>query len=298
MKNIGMRCCWALLTSGILVLGGCRKSADNSPSVPAPAGNEANTAAQVAARAATPVANKEERHHRIFGSGFSPLIVSISPETVPLHNGNAPMGRYSLTYEINNPEKASKAYISVEVPGVGEVQRFDVDVQAKATIEFLLDASKVDLGPTVRFRAHCPGNDTNWFVMGSDPMARQPAVEAPQIEDIGPNYVTRGPANGGGVPITIAGTKFSRECTPEAQVDNQNVELQNVVASNDGINAVLPYEALQGRPVVMRHLQVNLVVYGPTHKEPQRQVTPMGVYVTASSEGTAADIYSLNLVEQ
>ena len=76
------------------------------------------------------------------------------------------MGRYSLTYEINNSEKASKAYISVYVPGVGEVQRFDVDVLPKATIEFLLDASKVDLGPTVRFRAHCPGNDTNWFVMG------------------------------------------------------------------------------------------------------------------------------------
>jgi len=294
MRHFSKQIYWALLAGGILLLGGCRKSTDNNTRAPAPAGNEATTAAP----AATPAATKEERHHRLFGSGFSPLIVSISPETVPVHNGSAPMGRYSLTYEINNPEKASKAYISVSVPGVGEVQRFDVDVQAKATIEFLLDASKVDLGPTVRFRAHCPGNDTNWFVMGSDPVEHQAAMATPQIEDVGPNYVQRGQGTGGGVPVTIAGTKLSRECTPEAQVDDQSVELQNVAASIDRIDAVLPYDALQGRPVVMRHLQVNLVVYGPSHKEPTRQVTPMGVYIIGSSEGTAEDIYNLNFVEQ
>jgi hypothetical protein len=46
-------------------------------------------------------------------------------------------------------------------------------------------------------------------------------------------------------------------------VDGVSVELQNVVASDQRINALLPYDRLQGRPVTVRHLEVNLVVNGP-----------------------------------
>jgi hypothetical protein len=293
MPNSGHRIACALLATGILFLFGCRKSAENGAT---PNPQNAPTAEQNDAQGA-PV--REERHHRIFADGISPLIVSMSPDTIPFRDGHAPMGHYSLIYEINNSEKATKAYISVYVPGVGEVQRFDVDVQPRATIEFLLDASNLDLGPTVRFRAHCPYGDTDWFIMGSYPVPYPQFWSTSQIGSVAPAYVeTRGRGPIGGVPITIEGAKFTRECTAEAQVDGSNVELQNVVATDKRIKGLLPYNALQGRPVVMRHLEVHLVVYGPGYRPPTTQVTPSGVYRTASSAGTSVDFYNLNFAEQ
>jgi hypothetical protein len=282
----------ASLTAVFLVASGCRKSAENSAPVTP---QETPGVAQGDAQSA-PVG--PQRHHRLFASGISPLIVSMSPDTIPFHNGNASPTRYSLTYEIDNSQKATKAYISVYARGVGEVQRFDVDVQPHATIEFLLDASNFDLGPTVRFRAHCPYGDTDWFVMGSDPMPYPQINTTSQIGDVGPAYVQRGHPNSGGVPITIAGPKFTRECTPEAQVDESGVEMQNVVATDKRINGLLPYEALQSRPVVVRHLEVNLVVYGAGYRPPTTQMTSRGVVTTTSSAGTSADVFPLNFAEQ
>jgi hypothetical protein len=289
MPKSGRRTVCVLLAVAVLFVIGCRKSAENGAMTnpqSAPAEEQSNAPSGAV------------RHHRMFGDGISPLIVSMSPDTIPFHNGNASPTRYSLTYEIDNSEKATKAYISVYARGVGEVQRFDVDVQPRATIEFLLDASNFDLGPTVRFRAHCPYGDTDWFVMGSDPMPYPQINTTSQIGDVGPAYVQKGHPSVGGVPITIAGSKFTRECTPEAQVDGSGVELQNVVAADRRINGLLPYDSLQGRPVVVRHLEVNLVVYGAGYKPPTTQVTPRGVYTIASSAGTSADVYSLNFAEQ
>ena len=71
--------------------------------------------------------------------------------------------------------------------------------------------------------------------------------------------------------------QFTRECTPEAQVDGSTVELKNVVARDRQMNGLLLYSDLQGRPVVLRHFEVNLVVIGPGMP--------------------AADVYNLNFVE-
>lgn len=197
-------------------------------------------------------------------SGVSPLIVSMSPETITVHEGHAPMSRYSLTYEIDHSEKVTKAYISIYVRGIGEVQRFDVDVQPRGSIEFLLDASNVDLGATVRFRAHCPGNDMDWFVMGSDPLEYPQNTTSRQIGDVSPNYVEVGRTpHAGGIPVEIWGSQITSACTAEAQVDGTSVELQNAVAGGKKIRGLLSYSDLQGRPVVQRRLEVNLVVQGP-----------------------------------
>ena len=196
-------------------------------------------------------------------SGVSPLIVSMSPETITVHEGHAPMSRYSLTYEIDHSEKVTKAYISIRALGVGEVQRFDVDVQPRGSIEFLLDASNVDLGATVRFRAHCPGNDTDWFVMGSAPPNPQDTTSR-QIGSVSPNYVEMGRTpHAGGLPVEIWGSQITSACTAEAQVDGTSVDLQNTVAGDKKIRGLLSYSDLQSRPVVQRRLEVNLVVQGP-----------------------------------
>jgi hypothetical protein len=287
-------CVLPAVVISLVFIYGCRKDKGaEDGGTPAP---QSSASADPAAdqTAATPT----KRHHAMFADGISPLIVSMSPDTVPLRDGHAPMGHYSLAYEIDNAEKATRAYVEIYVMGVGQVQKFDIPVQARGQVDFLLDASSFDLGPTVLFRAHCPYGDTDWFIMGSDPMPYPQILSTSQIGNVLPAYVAvRGKGLAGGVPITIAGSKFTRECTAEAQVDYSNVELQNVVAGNQRITAVLPYEALQGRPVVTRHLEVHLVVLGPGYQNPTRQVTPIGVVTTASSAGTSADIYMLNFVE-
>jgi hypothetical protein len=238
-------------------LSACRKSPESAAS-PSPSANAAPGEGASSAPAA------RERHHGLFISGISPLIVSMSPETIVVHDGHAPMQRFALSYEINGVEKAKKAMITVNDPGVGELQRFDVDVQAKGQIEFLLDASSFDLGPTVRFRAHCPFGDTDWFTMGSVPP--EPPLHAPsqQIGNVSPMYANspRG-QTAGAVPVQIWGQQITRDCKPEAQVDSTTVELQNVVAGDKQIRGQLLYSDLQGRPVVTRRFEVDLVVYGP-----------------------------------
>lgn len=213
----------------------------------------------------------------MFLGGVSPLIVSMSPDTIQFHNGHLPVTHYSLTYEIDHPEKVTKAYISIYAPGIGEVQQFDVDVQPRGQIEFTLNATDFDFGPTVRFRVHCPYGDTGWFIMGSDPMNPLQIASSREIGNVNPAYIAARPGLAGGVPITIASGLIMKTCTPEAQVDSSPVDLQNVVAGDKRITALFPLEALDGRPVSLRHLEVKLVVNGP------------GI--------PAADVYNLNFEE-
>ena len=187
----------------------------------------------------------------------------MSPDTITFHDGHLPVTRYSLTYEIDQSEKATKAYISVYAAGVGEVKRFDVDVQPRGQIEFLLDASDFDFGPTVRFRVHCPYADTDWYVMGSQPASYTQANSTREIGSIFPNYFAAQRSARGGVPISISSGVIMKTCTAEAQVDSSTVELQNVIAVNKQITAIFPIDALQGRPVAARYLQVRLIVQGP-----------------------------------
>jgi hypothetical protein len=214
----------------------------------------------------------------MFTGGVSPLIVSMSPETIQFHNGHLPLTHYSLTYEIDHPEKATKAYISIYAPGIGEVQQFDVDIQPRAQIEFNLNASDFDFGPTARFRVHCPYGDSDWFVMGSDPMNPLQIASSREIGNVSPSYIAARMSPSSSIPVTIASGLIMKTCTPEAQIDSSNVDLQNVVAGDRRINALLPLDALQGRPVTLRHLEVKLVVNGPGMP--------------------AADIYNLNFEEE
>lgn len=205
------------------------------------------------------------RHHGMFTNGTSPLIVSMSPETVAVHDGHASMARYSLSYEIDNPEKAKKAYISVYALGIGEVQHFDVDVEQHAQIEFLLDASAMDLGPKVRFRVRCPAGDSDWFTLGAPPQVGAQPSSGIQIDSVDPPYISpKSIIPGVGARVIVRGAKITHDCKLEADVADAPAALQNVAVYDREIRGVLPYEVLQGRGVAARYLEVNLVVEAAT----------------------------------
>ena len=253
-----------LVAAVILLLSGCRKFGEpgtaETPQA-APASGQTEPGQSPAASATSAL---KERHHRIFQNGTSLLIVSMSPETIVVHDGHAPIQHFSLTYEIDHSEKATKAYIQIYAPGVGNVQTFAVDAQPRGQIEFLLDASELDLGPAVRFRAHCPFGDTDWFTMGSPPAESPQPPSSQQIGDVFPPSIDkRSIAHGVSVSVRIDGARFTPECTAEAKVNDDAVELKNVKAENKRITAQFPGDALQGRPVAARYLEVLLVVEGP-----------------------------------
>jgi len=252
-------CATAILLGAAIFATGCRKSSEsNAPPAPQPADNASQSASDQSAPA------PKQRLHHFFDNGVAPYIVSMSPETIFVRDGHAPMQRFSLTYEIGNPEKATRAEIQVKVPGVGEVQHFDVDIVAHAQIEFQLDASNFDLGPDVRFRAHCPFGDTDWFTMGVDPVSPPPRFPDPKAGTIGPQFVSvRGGQSAGGVQVQIWNPQITRDCTPEGQVDGRSIELQNVTAGDKFIRGLLLYSDLQGRSVAEHHFEVELVVYSP-----------------------------------
>ena len=151
------------------------------------------------------------------------------------------------------------------------MQRFDVEaqpsgVQSRGEIEFLLDASSRDLGPTVRFRVSCPAGDTDWYPMGILPAGASSQISTPQIGNVTPGYIAAGSSRpaGTGVPVTIWGAHLTRACKPEATVDGTSIELKNVLILNNEIRALLLYSDLQGRPVSARYLSVNLEVTSTT----------------------------------
>jgi hypothetical protein len=158
----------------MLLASGCRKSGESAAtpaSAPAP-----DLAAKV-------------RPRRFSGDGVAPYIASISPETIVVHDGRAPMQRFSMTYEIGHAEKVTKAMLMVDVPGVGNVQSSELEVQPQAQIEFFLDASAADLGPTVRLRAHCPSLDTDWLTLGYDPPDYSERVLGRGAPTVSPLYI-------------------------------------------------------------------------------------------------------------
>jgi hypothetical protein len=247
----GSRAAWVLFSAALLLFGGCRKTAETAAAAKAP---------PPAAPASTP------RKHGMYMNGISPLIVSVSPETVNIYEGHALPQRFLVTYEIDNAEKVTKAAISVRAEGGGELQRLDVAVEPRAQVDFLLDGRSFDLGPTVRFRVRCPAGDTDWYTMGIEPPGVPSEISTPRIGNVTPGYISAGTSRppGSGVPVTLWGAHFTQGCTPEAKVDETSIELKNVFVLNNQISTLLLYSDLQGRPVSARYLSVNLEVTSTT----------------------------------
>jgi hypothetical protein len=247
----GSRAAWVLFAAALLLSGGCRKTAETA----------ADTKASPAAAPGPP-----QRTHRMFMNGISPLIVSVSPETVNIYKGRALDQRFTVTYEIGGAEKVTKAAISVRSEDGGQLQRLDVAVEPRAQVDFLLSASSYDLGPTVRFRVRCAAGDTDWYTMGVEPVGVSSEISTPQIGNVTPGNISAWNSRppGSGVPVTIWGAHFTQGCTPEATVDWTSIELKNVLILNSQISTLLLYSDLQGRPVSARHLSVNLEVTSTT----------------------------------
>ena len=176
-----------------------------------------------------------------------------------------------MEYEIEGAALVTQAELTVYAPGIGAVQKMAVSAQDRATVTFDLDSS-TDFGPTIAFRARCPGGDTEPYVLGTErTSAADSAGAGLRITSVMPNQINLDRAliagngelpDGAGIPVTIFGRELTPECKPSATVDGREVELMNVMAQQRQIRSLLLYRDFGGRYVSSRYLEVKLSVRG------------------------------------
>lgn len=200
-----------------------------------------------------------------------PRILSFTPQVLDVRDGHATPTRFTLDYKIINPELVTESHIIIYSPGVGEVQRFNVPVQAEGNMEFFLDASSVDFGPTVRFRLHCPSGDTTWYTFGSPPRSYDPQANSRhEIANVLPRYTsdnapldTTNMMNSGTLVNIWAGDTVAPGCTVETQVEGRSVDLQNVTQMYRQMQGLLMRRDVGYRAIAARYLEVKLIINGP-----------------------------------
>jgi hypothetical protein len=139
-------------------------------------------------------------------------------------------------------------------------------------VTFEIDPSNADFGPTVAFRARCPGGETDWFTLGTQLPDEERSLPGPRITSVSPD---RNPLKGtllrnngeipagASVPVTIRGTDLTSDCQIETTVSGRTIELKNPYPERNGFRGLLTYSDLSFRQVSARHLEVHLIVDGP-----------------------------------
>lgn len=201
-----------------------------------------------------------------------PKINSVSPETVQVSGGHPQLSTLTVDYEISGAQWVKKAYLDIYAPTLGRVQREEITPQEHDTITLLMQTSRMDVGPTLKLRASCPGAMSDWFTFGTDRVDADPASSLPQITSIGPQSIENRPVivgneavimEGAGQMLTIFGANLTRDCALEATVDQRSVTLHNVLPRGKGFQALINYRDLDDRHVSPRYLEVKLRLEGP-----------------------------------
>jgi hypothetical protein len=197
-----------------------------------------------------------------------PAIVSVSPAVIEVRGGHAAPTRYAISYTINDPDRVTEAFIIFYAPGLGELQRFPVPVQASGAVELILDPAGVDFGPKVNFRIHCPSGETGWFTLGHAPKPFDHDNSKHEISSVRPFYVSKnGPAdtqneaNTGTLVSIWAGDMVTRGCTVETEVEGRNVDLVNVTPMYRQMQGLLMNRDVGYRPIASRYIEVKLSLH-------------------------------------
>jgi hypothetical protein len=201
-----------------------------------------------------------------------PRIISISPDTMSVHDGVGTPGSYSLEYVINEIEKVESGMLQITAPGIGVLAKIPFTPSAEGSITFDIDPSRVDLGPTVAFRARCPEGETEWYTLGARLSDEERSLSGPRITGVSPDRISLTPTlmrnegeipAGAGVPVTIRGNQLTSDCSLDATVNGGSIELNNLLPDRNGFRGLLLYRDISNREVSARHLEVHLVVDGP-----------------------------------
>jgi hypothetical protein len=101
-----------------------------------------------------------------------PEILAVIPDTFVLA-GSRSFDALTLhmTYRIVHPEKVDRVVLKLWNDAVGVIDTTLVPLQEHGTLDWTIPG-RINAGPLVRLRAHCPDGETNSFVWGTP---RQPS---------------------------------------------------------------------------------------------------------------------------
>ena len=200
-----------------------------------------------------------------------PRIVTVSPDTFSVVNGQATMQSFEVAYEISDPSQVDTARLEAYAREYGVISRMDVPVQARGTAHFVVEPrGTVDLGPTVRFRATCPAGTTEWFELGQVPQSYDAQrANTFGIMNVAPTSIKDGPDDsadsnqrGVGTRIKIFGKKLSAACSIDAQVDGSSVQLNNPLFYDGRWEGLLMRRDHNYRAVAPRYIELKFVIRG------------------------------------
>lgn len=202
-----------------------------------------------------------------------PKILSVEPATIFVRDGHATPGIYNVLYEITNVDRVVDAEVRVHAPGLGRVQQMPIaQPAARANISIVVDPTKKDFGPTLAFRARCPGGNTDWRTLGSEPLSAAEFSEPVlRIASVSPDRISLDRAliagdgdipAGAGVEVSVRGPLLTAQCTLEASVNGGPIELHNVFPADKHLRGLVLYRDIGNRYVSTRYLELQLVVRG------------------------------------
>jgi len=199
-----------------------------------------------------------------------PVIVSVSPETVDVADGQLGGAVFDVTYRVENLDKVENPKMKLELyaSDIGTLASIDVPATSEGAERLVLDSRGHNMGPPIRFRANCPAGTTPWYTLGQDPLPyEQRMSDALQIANVGPGMIPyprteMADQPGAAVKISIFGKRLTPDCTIEAQVNRSPVELKNVYYYDKRFQGLLLRSDFGGSVVTSRYLELKLSLRG------------------------------------
>jgi hypothetical protein len=191
-------------------------------------------------------------------------IVSVDPETLPIVNGRARPTLFAVEYRIARPEAVEKAEVVLHAPGISDVVKKEVPIEASRRVYVALERD-FDFGPKVRFRAICPGGTTEWHTLGEPPVpAEKRTASGVAIWSVGPSSIgfDRSGLEGTAVRFGMTGQGLSSECKAEGQVNGRPMELFTVLFFDRKLQGTFNRSELDNREVSARYLEVKVSIRG------------------------------------
>ena len=195
-----------------------------------------------------------------------PVIVSASPETVDVVDGQLSGAVFDVTYRVENFDKVEQPTMKLQLyaRGIGTLVTMDVPARPEGAERLILD-SRHNVGPPIRFRANCPAGTTNWYTLGQNPPPLEQRIsDTLLVANAAPEFIPSPQTEQPGtvVQVSVFGKRLTPDCTIEAQVNRSPVELQNVHYFDKRFQGLLRRDDFGNSVVTPRFLEMKLILHG------------------------------------
>jgi hypothetical protein len=239
--------CLVAMSFSVIVTAACKKQRS-------PVAEGAQPATQPPAQHSLPPPNQVN-----MGDRPLPWLVDVDPDFVNASGNSVEIAGLHVHYKIIRPAGVTSAYLQLWNDAAGVIESREVPVSGEGEVDWT-PKGPINIGPQVRFQAHCPSGDSNSFIWG------QPKLETtalPAITNVIPNYAPEAivddpnPAHVG-VPVRVWGNGLEG-CTLAMSINGHDVPLP----LPDRFNVFVKRDDLGAGPVFTRWFELKFIIRSP-----------------------------------